>query len=56
MSLDGSPRNPRGQVCGGRVVARLRVEASVMLLDSETTEETGVRGTQGDLQVIPIDR
>jgi hypothetical protein len=40
----------------GTVVARLRAEAYVMLLDGETTEESGASGPQGDLQVIPIGR
>jgi peptidoglycan hydrolase-like protein with peptidoglycan-binding domain len=40
----------------GTVVARLRAEASVMLLEGEATEESGASGRQGDLQVIPIDR
>jgi peptidoglycan hydrolase-like protein with peptidoglycan-binding domain len=38
------------------VVARLRAEASVMLLDGEATEDSGASGPQGDLQVIPIGR
>jgi hypothetical protein len=40
----------------GTVVARLRAEASVMLLDGEATEESGASGRQGDLPVIPINR
>jgi hypothetical protein len=44
------------QATVGTVLARLRAEAYVMLLDSETTEETGVLGPRGDLQAIPIDR
>lgn len=40
----------------GTVVARLRAEASVMLLDGEATEESGVSGPQGDAQVFPIHR
>jgi hypothetical protein len=44
------------QATVGTVVARLRAEAYAMLLDSDTTVETEVLGTQGDLQVIPIDR
>jgi hypothetical protein len=32
----------------GTVVARLRVEAYVMLLDGEATEESGASGRQGD--------
>ena len=44
------------QATVGTVVARLRAEAYVMLLDGETTEESGASGRQGDVQVIPIDR
>jgi hypothetical protein len=40
----------------GTVVARLRAEAYVMLLEGAATEESGASGPQGDLQVIPIDR
>jgi len=40
----------------GTVVARLRAEASAMLLDGEATEESGASGPQGDVQVIPIHR
>lgn len=40
----------------GTVVARLRAEAYVMLLDGEATEESGASGPQGDVQVIPIGR
>jgi hypothetical protein len=40
----------------GTVVARLRAEAYVMVLDGEATEEPGASGPQGDLQVIPIGR
>jgi hypothetical protein len=40
----------------GTVVACLRAEAYVMLLDGEATEESATSGPQGDLQVIPIDR
>jgi peptidoglycan hydrolase-like protein with peptidoglycan-binding domain len=42
------------QATVGTVVARLRAEAYVMLLDVEATEESGDSGPQGDLQVIPI--
>ena len=44
------------QATVGTVVARLRAEAYVMLLDGEATEKSGAPGPQGDLQVIPIDR
>jgi peptidoglycan hydrolase-like protein with peptidoglycan-binding domain len=44
------------QATMGTVVARLRAEAYVMLLDVEATEESGDSGPQGDLQVIPIGR
>jgi hypothetical protein len=40
----------------GTVVARLRAKAYVMLLDGETTEESGASGPQGNLQAFPIDR
>jgi peptidoglycan hydrolase-like protein with peptidoglycan-binding domain len=40
----------------GTVMARLRAESYVMLLDGEATEEPGASGPQGDLQVIPIGR
>jgi hypothetical protein len=44
------------QATVGTVVARLRAEAYVMLLDGEATEESGASWPQGDLQVIPIGR
>jgi hypothetical protein len=44
------------QATVGTVVARLRAEAYVMLLDGEATEESGVSGPQGNLQAFPIDR
>ena len=44
------------QATVGTVVARLRAEAYVMLLDGETTEESGASGPQGDLQAFPINR
>jgi hypothetical protein len=44
------------QATVGTVVARLRAEAYVMLLDGEATEESGASGPQGDLPVIPIGR
>jgi peptidoglycan hydrolase-like protein with peptidoglycan-binding domain len=40
----------------GTVVARLRAEASVMLLEGAATEESGASGPQEDLPVIPIGR
>jgi peptidoglycan hydrolase-like protein with peptidoglycan-binding domain len=44
------------QATVGTVVARLRAEAYVILLNDEATEESGASVPQGDLQVIPIDR
>jgi len=44
------------QATVGTVVARLRAEAYVMLLDGEATEEPGAPGPLGDLQIIPIGR
>ena len=44
------------QATVGPVVARLRAEASVMLLDGEASEESGTSGPQGDVPVIPIGR
>jgi peptidoglycan hydrolase-like protein with peptidoglycan-binding domain len=44
------------QATVGAVVARLRAEAYVMLLEGETTEEPGASEPQGDLPVIPIGR
>jgi hypothetical protein len=44
------------QATVGTVVARLRAEAYVMLLEGEATEEPGASEPQGDLPVIPIGR
>ena len=44
------------QATASTVMARLRAEASVMLLEGEATEESGASGPQGDVQVIPIGR
>jgi peptidoglycan hydrolase-like protein with peptidoglycan-binding domain len=44
------------QATVGTVVARLRAEAYVMLLDGAATEESGASGPQGDLQLLPIGR
>jgi hypothetical protein len=44
------------QATVGMVMARLRAEAYVMLLDGETTEGSAASGPQGDLQVSPINR
>lgn len=44
------------QATVGTVVARLRAEAYVMLLDGEAAEKSGISGPQGDLQVFPVNR
>jgi hypothetical protein len=44
------------QATVGAVVARLRAEAYVMVLEGAATEEPGDSRRQGDVQVIPIDR
>jgi peptidoglycan hydrolase-like protein with peptidoglycan-binding domain len=44
------------QATAGTVVARLRVEALVMLLIGEAPKESGALEPQGDLQVFPINR
>jgi len=44
------------QATASTVMARLRAEASVMLLEGEATEESGASGPQGDVPVIPIGR
>jgi hypothetical protein len=44
------------QATVGMVLARLRAEAYVMLLEGEATEEPRASEPQGDLPVIPIGR